>query len=434
MPSTFTPLGVELMVTGEKSGQWGTLTNTNWNLAEQIASGYKVQTLNAAGTGVNTTTLAVTDGGTGATLATRVIILGAVSPQAITGNKTVTIPLDVENWYFIKNSTSGSFTVEFSYVSGSGSSVTWAAGEKDWKVIYAAGDDGTNPNIVEVPLGMTNIVDDTSPQLGGDLDTNGFDITSASDADVDIIPNGTGDVNLGADTVQVGDNNADATITTQGTGDLILNTNNGTNSGTITIADGVDGAINLAPNGSGEVQAGGAVVKNAGTETIFIPAQAMFGTTTNGADAQAVETTAVRPELKVLDFDASTNEYAQFSIAMPKSWNLGTVTYQVFWSPSNTNTDGCIFALQGVSCTEGDTADVVFGTAVEVEDDGIGTVEDVQMSAVSGAVTIAGSPADNDYTFFQLFRNAADGSDDFTGDARVLGIKLFYTTDAANDA
>ena len=252
MPSSFTPLGVEKMVTGEKSGQWGTLTNANWNLIEQIASGYQVQTLNAAGTGVNTTTLAVTDGGTGATLATRVIILGAVSAQAITGNKTVTIPLDVENWYFIKNSTSGSFTVEFKYVSGSGSSVTWTAAKKDWKVIYAAGDDGTNPNIVEVPLGMTNIVDDTSPQLGGDLDTNGFDITSASDADVDIIPNGTGDVNLGADTVQVGDNDANATITTQGTGDLILNTNNGTNAGNITLADGANGDITVTPNGTGD--------------------------------------------------------------------------------------------------------------------------------------------------------------------------------------
>ena len=252
MPSTFTPLGTELMVTGEKSGQWGTLTNANWNLAEQIASGYIVQTLNAAGSGANTTTLAVTDGGTGATLATRVIILGAVSPQAVTGNKIVTIPLDVENWYFIKNSTSGAYTVQFKYVSGSGSTVTWATGSKDWKVIYAAADDGTNPNIVEVPLGMADIVDDTSPQLGGDLDTNGFDITSASDADVDIIPNGTGDVNLGADTVQVGDNNADATITTQGTGDLILNTNNGTNAGNITLADGANGDITVTPNGTGD--------------------------------------------------------------------------------------------------------------------------------------------------------------------------------------
>jgi hypothetical protein len=197
--------------------------------------------------------------------------------------------------------------------------------------------------------------------------------------------------------------------------------------------------ISFATKGSGVIKAedsGGTVsaVKIAGTETMFIPAVAMFGTTSNGADAQAVETTALRPELKVLDFDASTAEYAQFSVAMPKSWNLGTVTYQVFWSPSNTNTDNCIFGLQGLSCTEGDTADAVFGTAVEVTDAGIGTIEDVQMTAVSGAMTIAGSPADDDYTFFQLYRDAADGSDTFTGDARVLGIKLFYTTDEANDA
>ena len=180
MPSTYTGLGVQLMNTGEKSGTWGTLTNTNWNLSEQIASGYKVQTLNTAGTGANTTTLTVTDGGTGATLATRVIILGAVSPEAITGNKIVTIPLDVENWYFIKNSTSGAYTVEFKYASGSGSSVTWTTTKKDWKVIYASADDATNPNIVEVPLGMTDIVDDTTPQLGGNLDIQSYGLTSST--------------------------------------------------------------------------------------------------------------------------------------------------------------------------------------------------------------------------------------------------------------
>ena len=94
---------------------------------------------------------------------------------------------------------------------------------------------------------------DTSPQLGGDLDVNGQDIVSTSNADIDIIPNGTGDVNLGADTVQVGDNNADATITTQGTGDLILNTNNGTNSGNITVADGAAGTISITPSTTGVV-------------------------------------------------------------------------------------------------------------------------------------------------------------------------------------
>jgi hypothetical protein len=56
------------------------------------------------------------------------------------------------------------------------------------------------------------------------------------------------------------------------------------------------------------------------------------------------------------------------------------------------------------------------------------------MTSVSSAMTIAGSPADDDICFFQLYRDAADGSDTFTGDARLLGIKLFFTTDAANDA
>ena len=101
MSSNYTGLGVQLMTTGEKAGTWGTLTNTNWNIIEQISGGYIVQTLNAAGSGANTTTLAVSDGATGAVLANRVIILGAVSAQAITGNKIVTIPLDVETFYII---------------------------------------------------------------------------------------------------------------------------------------------------------------------------------------------------------------------------------------------------------------------------------------------------------------------------------------------
>ena len=94
----------------------------------------------------------------------------------------------------------------------------------------------------------SDLVNDTSPQLGGNLDMNGNDIVSTSNADIDIIPNGTGDVNLGADTVQIGDNNANATLTTQGTGDLILNTNNGTNAGNITLEDGANGHIQFTTN------------------------------------------------------------------------------------------------------------------------------------------------------------------------------------------
>ena len=413
MASTYTPLGVELMATGENAGTWGTKTNVNLQLSEQISSGYVVQTLNAAGAGANTTTLSVSDGSTGATLASRIIILGAVSAQAITGNKIVTVPLDVETWYFIKNSTSGAYTVQFKYVSGSGGTVTWATTDKGWKAIYASANDGTDPDVIDIGMGdvtttgtqtLTNKTL-TSPKIGTSiLDTNGLQLALLT---------ATGSA-VNEFTIA----NAAA-----GAGPILSATGDESN---------VD--ININPKGSGTLKSGTAAVKIAGTETMWIPANALYLPTTNPADAASVETTALRPELKVLDFDASTAQYAQFAIAMPKSWNLGTVTYQVFWSPSTTNTGNCIFGLQGVSCTEGDTADVAFGTAIEVTDAGIGTVEDVQMSAVSSAMTIAGSPADDDYTFFQLYRDAADGSDTFTGEARVLGIKLFYTTDAANDA
>ena len=165
MASSYTPLGVELMATGENAGTWGTKTNTNLNILEQISGGYQVQTLNAAGAGANTTALAVSDGSTGATLATRVIILGAESPKTISGNKIVTIPIDVENFYFIKNSTSGSYTVQLKYASGSGDSGTWATTDKGWKIIYATANDGTNPDIAEVTVGGLPGGSDTQVQF-----------------------------------------------------------------------------------------------------------------------------------------------------------------------------------------------------------------------------------------------------------------------------
>ena len=164
MASTYTPLGVEKMATGENAGTWGTKTNTNLQLIEQLAAGYQVQTLNAAGAGANTTTLSVSDGALAATLATRVIVLGAESAQAITGNKIVTIPIDVETWYFIKNSTSGAYTVQFKYVTGSGDSFTWSTTQKDWRVLCATANDGTYPDITEVSLTTTPAGSDTQIQ------------------------------------------------------------------------------------------------------------------------------------------------------------------------------------------------------------------------------------------------------------------------------
>ena len=59
MASTYTPLGVELMATGENAGTWGTKTNTNLNILEQIIGGYSTKSI--AG-GAQTTALTVVDG------------------------------------------------------------------------------------------------------------------------------------------------------------------------------------------------------------------------------------------------------------------------------------------------------------------------------------------------------------------------------------
>jgi len=165
MASTFTPLGVELQATGENAGTWGTKTNTNLQLVEQLAGGFTQQAVSDSGD----TDLSVSDGSTGATLAHRVIeFTGTIS-----ASRNVTIPLDVQQLYLLKNSTSGSQNVVFKYVSGSGTSATIANGKTI--LAFARADDGTNPNITAVEFGG-DVVDDTSPQLGGDLDTNSFNI------------------------------------------------------------------------------------------------------------------------------------------------------------------------------------------------------------------------------------------------------------------
>ena len=187
MASTFSPLGIELQATGENAGTWGTKTNTNLSLIEQIAGGFIQKSI--AG-GAQTTALAVSDGSTGAELAHRMIEFTGT----ITGNQIVTIPNDVQNFYILKNSTSGSYTVQFKYATGSGDTFTFAATNKKTAIVFASGNpDTTDPKMIEVQTGG-DVVDDTSPQLGGDLDVNGNDIVSVSDGNISLLPNGSGKV------------------------------------------------------------------------------------------------------------------------------------------------------------------------------------------------------------------------------------------------
>jgi hypothetical protein len=417
MASTFTDLGIELMATGENAGQWGNKTNANLNLIEQLTGGYISQAVTDSGT---PTALTIVDGELTGTAQQRVIELTG----SISGSRVVTFPLLTENFYIIKNSTSGTQTVQLKAVSGSGATVTFATGDKGYKLIYLDGV-ATNTGVYEATVGATGDVTLTGTQTLTNKTLTSPVINTPTTTSPKIITN-------------ILDTNGNELLNVTATGSAVNEltlANASTGNGPILSATGETNVdINLNPKGTGVLKSATAAVKIAGLETMWVPSSAMYGATTNAADAQQVETTATRPDMKVLDFDAGTDEFAQFSVAFPKSWNEGTVTYQVYWTPSSTNTGNCIFGLQGVSCGDSDTIDIAYGTAVNITDAGIGTVEDQQVSAVSSAITIAGSPAVDQLTYFQLFRDANAGGDTFTGDARVLGVKLFFTTDAANDA
>jgi hypothetical protein len=210
----------------------------------------------------------------------------------------------------------------------------------------------------------------------------------------------------------------------------------GTMTGDLIVPDGdlILGSTAVTSTAAELNQLDGVVAKTAGKETIWVPASAMQPTTSNGCSAlTTVETTSGRPDLVVLDFDKDSDEFAQFSLAFPVSWNEGTVTFQFFWSGIAATT-GVTLGLQGVAVGDNDTIDVVYGTAILVDDDAQGAVEEMLVSAESSAITIAGSPAVDQLCYFRIFRDVSATNDDMAGDCRLHGVKLFFTTDAANDA
>ena len=133
-----TDLKLELMVTGENSGTWGTKTNTNLNLLQQAIAGYEEVSL--AG-GAQTITLAMTQDQLSNARNAVLKFTGS-----ITGNQIVQLPTGIEKTYILQNATSGAYTVQVKQTGGTG--VTFGTTEKNFKQVFA---DGTN--IVDVPLG-----------------------------------------------------------------------------------------------------------------------------------------------------------------------------------------------------------------------------------------------------------------------------------------
>ena len=200
--------------------------------------------------------------------------------------------------------------------------------------------------------------------------------------------------------------------------------------GTIELGAATDTTLSRAA--AGDIAVEGTAILKAGKQTIWVPANAMVASTTNGAADGSTELATNDIMLETYDFDASTDEYAQFSVAFPKSYNLGTVTFQCWWTVDGAVTTGVAWGLQALARADNEAIDAAWGTAVVVTDDAQGAANELLVTAESSGVTT--SAADDDLVFFRLFRDVSDANDDMTEDAKLIGVKLFYTTDASTDA
>jgi hypothetical protein len=187
-------------------------------------------------------------------------------------------------------------------------------------------------------------------------------------------------------------------------------------------------------DGTSVILLNGASAGSIGKQTIFIPASAIISRATAGAGLITLESTTNKVNRKGLAFDPSTIEYGQFQVAMPKGWDASTVTARFIWEHPTASTNfAVVWGIQSMALADGDSLDTAFGTAVTVTDTG-GSTPTHYKSPETGAITIGNTPAKGETAFFQIYRDATAGGDTLAVDAYLIGIELYYTTDAATDA
>jgi hypothetical protein len=250
-----TDLKLELMVTGENSGTWGDKTNTNLNLVQQAIAGYEA--IDVASADV---TLAMTN----ATLSNaRNMVLNLTGTLA--GTRVVNVPDGIEKTYIVADSTTrAGNTLTIKTVSGTGVAIP----EGKTVLVFS---DGTN--VVDVFF-MKDLVEDTTPQLGGNLDANGNNI---------LIDNGN----------FIGDENGLEQIkfaTTASAVNELTATNAATGNAPNVSATGDDTNIdlNLTPKGIGRVTLNGGAKIQQTAEKVTTEATAATGTVNYDVLTQAV--------------------------------------------------------------------------------------------------------------------------------------------------
>lgn len=168
--------------------------------------------------------------------------------------------------------------------------------------------------------------------------------------------------------------------------------------------------------------------------TIWLPAGSFMPTTTAGAAYASQEMPTNDVMVSGFDFSATTDQKIQTTIAMPKSWDEGTITAQVFWKDATTaGTGDVVWGVRALAVSNDDALDAAFGTAQTATDTFI-AAGDLHIAPVTAAITPSGTAAEGDLLVVEVYRDGDAGGDTYTQNARFMGVKLIYTTNAGDDA
>ncbi len=155
----------------------------------------------------------------------------------------------------------------------------------------------------------------------------------------------------------------------------------------------------------------------------------MWASTTGGCADLAKLELATDQDINTLDFDGAAIEAAQCEVPFPKNWNAGTITATFYWSSTATDTGDVDWRISGVSHADGEVLTGAYGSAITVTDANQSVANDTLISAATTAITIAGAGKSE---FIRFLIERVGSADTASEDARLHGVMLHITTDAAN--
>lgn len=168
-----------------------------------------------------------------------------------------------------------------------------------------------------------------------------------------------------------------------------------------------------------------------GRHSIWIPASAMTPMASQGAGSSTYDSGDQNICFRTLDFDTSSGEFALTAVAMPKSWNEGTVTFKVYWTNTGgSSTQTIAFNINARAFSDDDPFNTAFSGSVAATDTFIAQ-NDLHITAETTALTIDGSPAAEDLVVIRIGRDTPN--DNLSGDVNLIGVMMYVTLNAATD-